>query len=217
MREKESASSASILYDLSPVIDADLPVWPGDTPFSSRFTARLEDGASVNLSTVTATVHLGSHVDAPLHTERGGAGIDALPLEPYIGPCRVVAVSDNELVHPQELPAFDVSSTPRLLLKTSSAGRGDRFPERFAALAPALARELVARGVTLVGTDCPSIDPLTSEALEAHHILLGAGVAVLEGLRLEEVPPGDYELVALPLRLRGLDASPVRAVLRGLS
>lgn len=210
------AIQRATLYDLSPTIDPSLPVWPGDTPFSSRWVARLDEEASVNLSTITTTAHLGSHADAPLHTERSGVGIDAMPLEPYLGPCRVVEVQARELARPEDLPSFDATHTPRLLLKTSSARESDRFPQHFVALSVELARLFVDRGIVLVGTDCPSIDPFTSQSLEAHHILLGHGVAVLEGLCLRHVPAGVYELLALPLKMRGLDASPVRAVLRRL-
>jgi arylformamidase len=207
----------AVLYDLSPTIDETLPVWPGDTPFQRRWIARLEDGAAVNLSTIAATVHLGSHADAPLHTEPAGAAIDAVPLSAYVGPCRVLTVGAAELALPEHLPPFCAGATPRVLLKTGSADGGGAFPERFTAVSPALARHLMERGVVLLGTDCPSVDPFSSKALEAHHILLGGGVAVLEGLLLRDVPPGPYELVALPLKLGGLDASPVRAILRRLA
>lgn len=213
------------LYDLSPVIDPDLPVWPGDTPFSSRLTWALSAGDSVNLSAVEATPHLGSHADAPFHTEPGGAGIAEMPLLPYLGPCRVVEVprepdgTPPPLVEPRHLvdPAgasLDPADPPRLLFKTSSVPDRTRFPERFTALSPALVEHLVKAGTLLVGLDTPSVDPFDSVDLEAHHLLFRNGLANLEGLDLDAVPPGLYELIALPLRLRGLDASPVRAVLR---
>jgi arylformamidase len=193
-------------------------VWPGDTPFSSRLTSRLADGASVNLSALTTTLHLGAHADAPFHTEEGGATAAELPLTPFLGPCRVVQVGDVGLVEPHHLGGLDPTDPPRLLLKTGfpplAAGRP--FPERFTALAPALARHLAAAGTLLVGLDSPSVDPFDSKTLDAHHALVAGGVANLEGLALAAVPPGLYELIALPLNLAGLDASPVRAVLRPL-
>ena len=203
-----------MLYDLSPLVVSSLPVWPGDTPFSTRLAWSIAEGGSVNLTTLTTTPHLGSHADAPFHTEADGVGIEAMPLEPYLGLCRVVEVPAEPLIRPEHLAGVDLSATPRLLLKTGSVTDPDRFPERFSALSPDLARALVAARVKLVGLDTPSVDPFDSKTLDAHHILFQGGVANLEGLRLEHVPPGDYELIALPLRLAGLDASPVRAVLR---
>lgn len=209
------------LYDLSPALSPDTPVWPGDTPFSCRLTCRLQDGDSVNLSAFTTTPHLGSHADAPFHTEAGGAGIGAVPLTPYLGPCRVIEVpaeggAPPPLLTPRHLAGADPAAPPRLLFKTGSTADPAAFPERFTALSPQLAARLAEAGTLLVGLDTPSVDPFTSTALEAHHLLFQGGVANLEGLVLDGVPPGIYELIALPLRLDGLDASPVRAVLRSL-
>ena len=208
------------LYDLSPTISPRSPVWPGDTPFRSELTCRLDRGDSVNLSSFTTTPHLGSHADAPFHTEPEGAGIGDLPLLPYLGPCRVIAVPAEgrggppPLVEPKHLGDVDPSDPPRILFKTNSVTDPGAFPERFTALSPRLAEELVRAGTLLVGLDTPSVDPFTSTELNAHHTLFQGGVANLEGLVLHHVPPGVYELIALPLRLEGLDASPVRAVLR---
>ncbi|HEX6201962.1 MAG TPA: arylformamidase [Thermoanaerobaculia bacterium] len=207
------------LYDLSPRIEPGFPVWPGDTPFASRLTWQLAAGASVNLSALTTTPHLGSHADAPFHTEPDGATIADLPLAPFLGPCRVVAVPPEPLIEPHHLGDVDPAAPPRLLLKTGSIpplAAGRPFPERFSAISAALARHLAARGTLLVGLDTPSVDPFDSKTLDAHHALAAGGVAILEGLDLSAVPPGLYELIALPLKLAGLDASPVRAVLREL-
>lgn len=204
------------LYDLSPPLSPELPVWPGDTPFTCRFTARLADGAEANVGAFATTTHLGSHADAPLHTEAGGKTIDELALEPFLGPCRVVEVPPVPLLRRGHLPAPVPDEPPRLLLKSGSVPDRNRFPEAFTALSPELAAELAGRGLLLVGLDTPSVDPAASEDLPAHHALAGAGVVILEGLVLDPVPPGLYELIALPLKLTGLDASPVRAVLRSL-
>ena len=207
------------IYDLSPRIAPGFPVWPGDTDFASQLTWKLADGASVNLSALTTTPHLGSHADAPFHTEPDGATAADLPLAPFLGPCRVVAVPPEPLIEPHFLGDVDPADPPRLLLKTGSIpplAAGAPFPERFSALSPALARHLGERGTLLVGLDTPSVDPFHSKTLDAHHALAAGGVAILEGLDLSRVPPGVYELIALPLKLAGLDASPVRAVLRGL-
>jgi arylformamidase len=207
----------TILYDITPPIRPGIPVWPGDTEYSAELTWSIARGDSVNVSAVTTTPHLGAHADAPFHVAEGGATVADLPLEPFLGPCRVVEVPPEPLILPEHLPGVDLGDPPRLLLKTGSVGDRSRFPERFSALSPELARALGAAGALLVGLDTPSVDPFDSKDLAAHHALVAGGVVNLEGLLLADVPPGLYELIALPLRLEGLDASPVRAVLRPLS
>lgn len=203
-----------MLYDLSPTIRPELPVWPGDTPYSTRLVCSLAEGATVNLSAFTATAHLGSHADAPLHTEPRGDGISEMPLDCYVGRCRVVRVPPQPLIEPRHLDGIDLGSPSRILFKSESVRDRKTFPERFTALSPELAGLLVSRGVRLVGMDTPSVDPFDSTTLEAHHVLFRGGVAILESLVLDGVPEGIYELIALPLKIAGLDASPVRAVLR---
>ena len=210
-------SANDILYDLSPRIGPELPVWPGDTPFATRSVLRLGDDSPVNLSSLVTTPHLGAHADAPIHTEPRGSGIDGVDLQAYVGPCRVLELVPRDgLLWPDDLPDVDLAEAPRLLLKTSSIRDRSSFPQDFAAVSPALAHHLATGGIRLLGIDTPSVDPFSSKSMEAHHALLGQNVAILEGLLLEPVPPGLYELIALPLPLVGLDASPVRAVLRGL-
>jgi arylformamidase len=203
-----------MLYDLSPTIRPEIPVWPGDTAFQSRLTWSIADGASVNLSAVTTTPHLGSHADAPFHTEPRGEGMAGMPLEPYLGLCRVVRVPPQPLIEPRHVDGIDLANPGRILFKSESVRDRRSFPERFTALSPELAALLGERGAVLVGMDTPSVDPFESKTLDAHHALFRGGVAILEGLVLDGVPEGIYELIALPLRLAGLDASPVRAVLR---
>lgn len=205
-----------MLYDISPTVRPEIPVWPGDTPFQTRLTWSLAEGASVNLTAITTTLHLGAHADAPFHTEARGEGIDAMPLECYLGPCRVVRVPAAPLIAPRHLEGIDLGSPGRLLLRTDSVRDRRSFPERFTALSPEVAALLGERGVLLVGMDTPSVDPFDSQELLAHHALAQGGVAILEGLLLDGVPEGVYELIALPLKLAGLDASPIRAVLRTL-
>lgn len=211
----------STLYDITPPVRAGIPVWPGDTPYRADLAWAIARGDSVNVSAITTTPHLGAHADAPFHVADDGATVGELPLEPFLGPCRVVEVPPEPLIRPSHLAGLDLAAPPRLLLKTGSvspeAWRDGRFPERFSALSPELARALGEAGALLVGLDTPSVDPFDSKDLAAHHALVAGGVVNLEGLRLAEVPEGLYELIALPLRLEGLDASPVRAVLRPLS
>jgi arylformamidase len=205
-----------MLYDLSPTIRPETPVWPGDTPFQSRLSWSIADGASVNLSAITTTPHLGSHADAPFHTEPRGEGMAEMPLDRYLGPCRVLRVPPQPLIEPRHLEGIDLSNPRRLLFKSESVRDRRSFPERFTALSPEAAAFLAEKGILLVGMDTPSVDPFDSKTLDAHHALFRGGVAILEGLVLDGVPEGVYELIALPLRLAGLDASPVRAVLRTL-
>lgn len=205
-----------MLYDLSPTVRPGTPVWPGDTPYQARFTWAIAEGASVNVSAITTTPHIGSHADAPLHTETRGEGIADQPLDRYLGPCRVIRVPAVPLIEPRHVDGVDLASPRRLLFRSDSVRDWKSFPERFTALSPELAGLLAERGVLLVGLDTPSVDPFDSKALAAHHALAHGGVAILEGLVLDGVPEGVYELIALPLKLAGLDASPVRAVLRTL-
>lgn len=215
-------SSAEIrLYDISPRIGPGIPIWPGDTEYRAELSWAMSRGDSVNVSAVTTTPHLGAHADAPFHVAADGAGVAELPLEPFLGPCRVVEVPPEPLILPAHLARdggeIDLADPPRLLLKTGSVRDRSRFPEEFSAISPELARALGEAGALLVGIDTPSVDPFDSKDLLAHHALVAGGVVNLEGLLLDEVPPGVYELIALPLRLEGLDASPVRAVLRTLA
>ncbi len=198
------------LYDLSPPLSPRLAVWPGDVPFSRDVTT-LPDG--MTFSSITTTLHLGSHADAPLHLVPGAAAIDEVPLETWIGPCQVVEarVAPRGRVRLEDLA--EPPSAPRLLVKTGTFRDRESFTGDFAGLDPSLAAELAARGVVLVGIDTPSVDPYEDEAFEAHRALARAGVTWLEGLVLAHVPPGRYDLVALPLRIAGGDGSPVRAVL----
>lgn len=205
-----------MLYDLSPTIRPEIPVWPGDTPFQSRLTWSIAAGGSVNVSAITTTPHLGSHADAPFHTEARGEGMADLPLDRYLGLCRVVKVPPQPLIEPRHVDGIDLTNPARLLFKSESVRDRRAFPERFTALSPELASLLAEKGVLLVGMDTPSVDPFDSKTLDAHHALFRGGVAILEGLVLDGVPEGVYELIALPLRMAGLDASPVRAVLRTL-
>jgi arylformamidase len=203
-----------MLYDISPPAGGSLAVWPGDTPLSREVLLDIARGHNITLSTLRATVHLGAHADAPSHYGAGAPDIASVPIERYIGPCEVmrVAVERGGLVTGAMLPR--PVSAPRLLLATGSYPDPGVFNDDFAALAPELVDHLSAAGVSLVGVDTPSLDPFASKNLPAHHRCLARDMMILEGLALRDVPEGRYELIALPLRLVGFDASPVRAVLR---
>lgn len=203
-----------MIYDISPAITASLAVWPGDTPPSRQILQEMARGDNLTLSSLTATVHLGAHADAPSHYGAVAPSIEARPLELYLGNCRVVrvAVARGERLGPGHLP--DGPEAVRVLFATGTYPDPERFNEDFAALSPELIDLLHRRGVRLVGIDTPSVDLFESKELPAHQALLRNDMAVLEGLVLDGVPEGEYELIALPLRLAGFDASPVRAVLR---
>ena len=204
------------LWDISPSVAPGFPVFPGDAEFSLRWTWTVGPGCPVNVSELTMSPHTGSHADAPLHYDQRGASIGEVPVEPYLGPCRVIhAIGARPLVRAEDIAPHLQATPPRILLRTYS-----RVPEgwdpSFAAVAPAAIDLLHEHGVRLVGIDTPSVDPEKSKTLDSHQRLRAHRMAVLEGLLLDEVPPGDYELIALPLKWRGVDASPVRAVLREL-
>jgi arylformamidase len=205
-----------MIYDLSPAISPTLAVWPGDSPPRREVLLDLARGDSVTLSTLRATMHLGTHADAPSHYGLGAPDIGGRPLEPYLGRCQVVRVAAERgtRVGPAMLdPAITES---RVLVATGTFPDPTVFSTDFAALAPELVDALHDRGVILVGIDTPSVDLFDSKDLPAHRRFLAHDMAILEGLVLDRVPAGRYELIALPLPLAGFDASPVRAVLRTL-
>jgi arylformamidase len=205
------------IYDISPPITEKLRVWPGDTPPRREVLLDIQRGDSVTLSTLHATVHLGAHADAPSHYGAEAPAIDARSLDYYLGPCQVVRVAARRgpCIGPEAIAA--PISARRVLLDTGTNPDPEQFPEDFAALAPELVTWLSRQDVCLVGLDTPSVDPCSSKELPAHKAFLRHNMAILEGLLLKDVPEGLYELIALPLRLVGFDASPVRAVLRTLS
>ncbi|GAB4156227.1 MAG: kynurenine formamidase KynB [Planctomycetota bacterium] len=206
------------LWDISESVGPDTATFPGDTPFSREWIARIDRGDSCNVGTIRTSVHVGTHADAPLHFDDAGADIASVDLEAYVGPCRVIDVAgDGEppLVPTPALGGDALRGAERVLLRTRSSHDHTRFDGSFTALGEAAAMVLVEAGVRLVGIDTPSVDHADSKTLDAHRALLRGGVAILENLDLSRVPAGDYELIALPLRLVGQDGSPVRAVLRG--
>ena len=196
-------------------------MWPGDTPFAARRTWSIEENGTVNVSMLTMSSHAGAHADAPLHYSAGGASIDEAPLDPYVGPCAVVHIFHAGLAIPpgllqQALERTDTRRPERVLIRTYRKAPVRKWDSGFCAIAPESIRLLAANGVKLIGVDTPSLDPEPSKTMDAHKAVLAADMRVLEGLVLDGVREGLYELIALPLKLRGLDAAPVRAVLRTL-
>jgi arylformamidase len=201
------------VLDISPRVSERIGVWPGDVPYRRDVSLAIEEGAGYDLSSIATTLHVGAHADAPSHYVKGGAPIDERPLELYCGPCQVmrVRVPRGERIEPRDLPA--AIEAPRLLLATDSYPDPDDFTTDFNSLSPALVDHLHDAGVVLVGIDTPSVDRFDDKELLAHHALARHDMANLEGLVLAHVTPGLYTLVALPLKLAGADASPVRAAL----
>jgi arylformamidase len=203
-----------MIYDITPAVTPALAVWPGDTPPDREVLLDIARGDNLTLSTLRATVHLGAHADAPSHYGLRAPTIDERPLDLYLGECQVLHVDAERGTRLQAAPLADRVGSERVLFATGSYPDPYRFNEDFAALSPELIDELHRRGVRLVGIDTPSVDLFDSKKLPAHHACLRHDLAILEGVVLANVPEGVYELIALPLRLVGFDASPVRAVLR---
>ena len=208
------------LIDISRPLAATTACWPGDVPFSFRLGWKIADGASVNVGAVETSVHTATHCDAPFHYDDRGATVDRLPLDVFVGPCWVVHLTDPDdwfadltrvgLYEGEQAAAYPT----RLLFRTGAWPDSSCFPESIPAIDPKQAEWLATNGLRLFGVDLPSVDELDSKTLDVHHALGRHGVTILEGLWLEDVPEGRYELIALPLRIAGADGSPVRAVLR---
>lgn len=205
-----------MILDISVLVQPGTPEWPGDVPFSCGWSARIAQGASVNLSHLAGSPHVGTHADAPLHVRDGAPPSDALPLDPFVGPALVLDVT-RAAPGPLALDVDDprLAGCERLLLRTDRTIAEGAFPDAWPVLSAATAVRLAAAGVKLVGVDAPSVDERESTSLDVHHALFDGGAFVLENLDLRGVVEGEYELVALPLRIGGLDAAPVRAVLLG--
>jgi len=204
------------IWDISPLVSPATAVWPGDVAFRREEALSQADGDNLDLSSIHTTVHIGAHTDAPSHYTPGGPGIDARPLRRYLGRCQVITadVGRGERITPAHLSS-DVRA-PRVLLRTGTFPDPTRFDEDFAALDPSLVHHLAEHGVVLVGIDTPSVDLCHDAELLSHHAIAAHDLAILEGVVLDQVPDGEYTLVALPLRLEGADASPVRAILVAL-
>lgn len=202
------------IYDISMPISDRTPVWPGDTPYRYQLNATIGQGAAVNLGQIEATVHLGSHADAPLHFAPDGPAIDEVDLSAYIGPAVLIDLSDQDSIGVDDLRIEGMTETPRLLIRTSAWKDRAQFPDSFPVIEPEVAGFLQQSGAVLLGIDVPSVDRFDSKDLPNHHALELAGIRILESLALDGVPEGRYELIALPLRLEGADGSPVRAALR---
>lgn len=203
--------------DISQPLSNQIGTWPGDTAFQSDIAFSKEQTGSVNIGRFTTSMHTGTHADAPFHFDNDGPTIDMLDVNIYIGRARVVDVIGINAIGREELEGFELDGLERLLLKTATNVCVEQFPSQIPVLKENIGAFLQEKGIFLIGVDRPSIDPLDSKELPAHHVLYHHGVHILENLLLQDVEPGDYELIALPLRIQGADGSPVRAVLRKIS
>ena len=209
------AARSARLWDISPPIHTGSPVFPGDTPFSLHWSARISADCPVNVSALTLSPHVGAHADAPLHYGDEGAAIGDVALDPYLGPCRVIhAIGCGALVRWQHLEHALHALPPRVLVRTYLRSPLEHFDPDLPAYAAETVEALADLGVLLIGIDSASIDPADSKVLPSHQVIRRRGLRVLENLLLDAVPEGDYELIALPLKWVTADASPVRAVLR---
>ena len=203
------------LIDISPLVDESIAVWPGDTPYARTVNVDMAAGGNLTLSDIRTTVHLGAHTDAPSHYDANGSDIASRSLDYYLGACIVlhVDVERGARIYPEDLKDKAITAA-RVLLRTGTFPDPKNWNDDFASLSPELVDWLHERGVITIGIDTPSVDPMDDKVLEAHQALARNDMANLEGLVLEDVAEGEYELIALPLRLAGADGSPVRAVLR---
>ncbi len=203
------------VYDITQPLRTELAVWPGDSPFSAARTWDHHD-TPVAVSRFTMSSHGGTHADAPLHYDPTGAPIDAVALDAYVGPARLIDARNwGAVVMPDHLVPHLADAPPRILLRTYHRFPHDRWHSDFTTVSAAAITALARAGVCLIGIDSPSLDPEASRTMDAHNAVRAADMRILEGLVFDDVPPGDYELIALPLKLAGLDAAPVRAILRG--
>lgn len=204
------------LIDVSVPLDSALPTYPGNTPFTLEPIQRIANGDHANLSSIHMSVHAGTHVDAPCHFFAGAAGAETLPLEMLFGRTRVVDITSRSGISADDLAGLDLSEDIRVLFRTSNSRLwGDpTFHPDFVGVTETGARYLVDHGIKVVGVDYLSVEKFKAPGAPAHHILLGGGTIVIEGLNLREADPGIYDMVCLPLRIVGSDGAPARVVLR---
>lgn len=208
--------SSRRIWDISQILRPGLPVWPGDTEFELERTWDMTAGSPVNVARITMSTHSGTHADAPLHYGNDAADIASVELDPYFGECLVVdARGVSGMIGVGDLPTIE--SADRVLFRTYDVFPHDGWREDFTAISDEAIRWLAAQGVKLVGTDAPSVDPQNSTSIEAHKAVLDEDMRILEGLVLDDVPAGRYELIALPLKIAGGDAGLCRAILRELA
>ena len=203
------------LRDISVGLSTSTPEWPGDTPLSCGWSATIAGGSSVNLSSVTSSPHVGTHADAPLHVRDGWPGSHELPLESFYGPAAVIDVSEmkGELEFDIIEPLIRSYRLERLILKTGCSVAAGSFPEQWPSISESCTRTLIGLGLKLLAVDAPSVDLRDSKSLAVHKMLFQGNACIIENLDLRRTPPGQYELIAFPVKMMALDAAPLRAIL----
>jgi len=204
------------LIDVTVPLDANVPLYPGNTPFSLEPVQRIGRGDSSNVSTLHMSAHAGTHVDAPRHFFDEAPGTEALPLEMLVGRARIIEVTSRKGITAEDLARFDLSEDVRVLIKTANSrlwGSPEFHPD-YIGVTESGARHLVDHGIKVLGVDYLSVEEFKRPGAPAHHILLGGGTIVIEGLNLRDVEPGMYEMYCLPLSIVGSDGAPARVVLR---
>lgn len=203
--------------DITQPLTTNIAHWPGDIPFSYSLTYTKDQTGSVNIGQISTSLHTGTHVDAPFHFDTKGETIDQLNVSVFVGRARVIDVSHEQNITAQTLQAFSWNHHTRVLFRTSLPNQPQRFPDDMPVLDPSIAPFLAHKGVTLLGVDLPSVDPVNSKILHTHHALYQHNIHILENIMLDQVESGDYELIALPLAIHGADGSPVRAIIRKIN
>lgn len=206
--------------DISIALHNDMVHWPGDPPFQRDEVLRMANGDVCNVSKITTSVHVGTHMDAPHHFIQGGTGMDSMPLEAGIGLARVIAIADPELIRIREVEQHRIRPGERILFRTRNSDRAwnsNDFQESFVHIPADTAKYLAGTGVQTVGVDYLSVGGFQTDGPQTHEALLGAGIWIIEGLNLATVEPGQYDLVCLPMKIMGSDGAPARAVVRRVS
>lgn len=206
------------IWDISQTLRPGMPLWPGEPPLVVRRQARIGPDCPVNIGAIEAPLHAGTHADAPLHYDAHGLASAECDLVPYVGACVVLDVRHAvNRIEPEDVDWAALDGATRVIFRTYDRFPADRWDSAFTAVAPAVIARLREAGVRLVGTDAPSLDPETSKTMDAHREIQAGDMRILEGLVLDDVPAGRCELIALPLKIAGADASPVRAILREIA
>jgi len=204
--------AAKEIFDISMELNPETPEWPGDRPFEYTLSVTKEQSGSVNIGEIKSSTHMGTHIDAPFHYDDQGLKIDEMPLEVYLPTAQVVDVQGLEKISAEDLPEPEDGVTA-ILLKTCSWQDRKEFPTSWPIFSESIAGWMQEKGIRLLGVDVPSVDPENSKELPMHHSMNVNGRYILEGIVLDDIKPGVYELSALPLKIKGAEGSPVRAVL----
>lgn len=203
---------ANKIFDISMALHAKTPEWPGDVPFQFHLSVTKEQSGSVNIGELSTSTHIGTHIDAPFHYDDNGLKVEDLPLDIYLTTAQVIDVSGTAKITVNDLPAIE-EGVEAVLLHTATWQDRSTFPTSWPEFDAEIAEWMANKGIRLLGVDVPSIDPQSSKDLPMHQAMNRAERYILEGIVLDGVPDGVYQLAALPLKITGADGSPVRAVL----